>query len=91
MFDVLHVVLSGRVQGVGFRYAARAEAARLGLTGWIRNRSDGRVEARFEGETDRLAQILAWCREGPSWASVSDVQHEYTRAEARHESFEIRE
>jgi len=90
VFDVLHVVVSGRVQGVGFRYAARVEAVGLGLTGWIRNRADGSVEARFEGARNPLEQILAWCRQGPAWASVTGVAHEWSHAENMHETFEIR-
>ncbi len=90
MANALHVLVSGRVQGVGFRYALRAEAMRLGLTGWVRNRMDGSVEAFIEGRRDRLEQILAWCGEGPSWAQVTEVSHEWQDGEARHESFEIR-
>jgi len=88
--DTLHVVVSGRVQGVGFRYAARAEAVRLGLTGWVRNRPDGKVEACFEGPKDRLDQMLAWCGTGPAWSEIAEVCHEWHCGGAEHETFEIR-
>ena len=90
MGDGLHVIISGYVQGVGFRYATRAEALRLGLRGWVKNRADGAVEAWFEGPRPALEQALAWCQTGPRWASVTDVQHEWSMGEVRHESFEIR-
>jgi acylphosphatase len=62
------------VQGVGFRYATCEQAERYGLGGWVRNLGDGRVEAGFEGPAAEVAQIIAWCRRGPSGAWVSDVQ-----------------
>ena len=90
MTDSLHVVISGRVQGVGFRYSARAEALRLGLCGWVRNRADGCVEAFFEGPKERLEQMLSWCGTGPSWASVAGVESRWSSGEAHHDCFEIR-
>lgn len=68
------VLVTGVVQGVGFRYATAGEARRLGLTGWVRNTSDGRVEILAEGQTDRIGQLVAWCRIGPSGARVSEVE-----------------
>ena len=67
------VVVSGRVQGVFFRDSTRREAQRLGVGGWVRNRSDGRVEALFEGPADAVEQLVRWCREGPRHADVDDV------------------
>lgn len=69
-----NVVISGHVQGVFFRDSARREAHRLGVTGWVRNRPDGRVEAWFEGPADAVAQLVRWCGHGPRHASVEDVQ-----------------
>jgi acylphosphatase len=66
--------ITGRVQGVGFRYALQHEARRLGLAGWVRNRSDGSVEAVAQGEGDALAALIAWARQGPPAARVSEVQ-----------------
>ena len=57
--------ISGRVQGVGFRYACRNEALRLGLSGWVRNTREGAVEVQAEGRKDRLEALLAWIHRGP--------------------------
>ncbi len=73
MNDRLCVLVRGRVQGVGFRYAARAHAASLGLTGWVRNRSDGSVEALFEGPREALEAMRDWCEQGPPLARVDAV------------------
>jgi acylphosphatase len=67
------VVISGRVQGVGFRWSCRRMAEALGLTGWCRNLDDGRVEACFEGEPMAVERALAWCRGGPRSAIVTSV------------------
>ena len=65
--------ISGRVQGVGFRYAMQDEAARRGVNGWVRNRSDGSVEALLHGEADAVEGLTAWARQGPRGARVTDV------------------
>jgi acylphosphatase len=67
------VVVSGRVQGVFFRDTCQREAAAAGVTGWIRNRGDGAVEAVFEGEADAVERMVQWCRHGPSGARVDRV------------------
>lgn len=68
-----HVVIKGRVQGVGFRYWVEAEAVSRGLTGWVRNRRDGSVEAVFFGTDGAVDAMLAACKEGPASALVTDV------------------
>lgn len=75
-----HVVISGRVQGVYFRASAAEEARTLGLTGWVRNAGED-VEAVFEGSREAVERMLAWCREGPSRASVSSVEVEWEEPE----------
>ena len=70
----IRLLISGRVQGVCFRAYARDEARRLGLRGWVRNLSDGRVEALVQGDPAKLGTFEAWCREGPSHARVRGVQ-----------------
>jgi acylphosphatase len=67
------VKVTGRVQGVSFRWYAVQEAERLGVTGWVRNEPDGSVAAQVEGEDDAVDDMVAWCRRGPSYASVRDV------------------
>lgn len=69
-----HVLISGRVQGVCFRAYTVDEAMAAGITGWVRNTPDGRVEAVFEGERSAVEAIIAWCRKGPPAARVSDVE-----------------
>jgi acylphosphatase len=69
----VHLVVSGRVQGVAFRAYTVDEARRLGLAGWVRNLPDGRVEAEAEGEREALEALVRWCRRGPPAARVDDV------------------
>lgn len=66
--------IRGKVQGVFFRESTRREATRLGLTGWVRNRQDGSVEAVAEGESAVLEDFIRWCHQGPPTARVSDVE-----------------
>ncbi len=83
------VVVSGDVQGVFFRDSTRSEANRLGVTGWVRNRPDGRVEAFVEGPPDAVARLVRWCDEGPRHATVSDVRVSEAEPEG-HDRFSIR-
>jgi acylphosphatase len=69
-----HVWISGRVQGVGFRYTTIVEARAHGLAGWVRNLDDGRVEAVFEGAPAAVDAMVDWCREGPPGAWVREVR-----------------
>jgi acylphosphatase len=69
----VHVRITGRVQGVGYRLWAEYVAAELGLTGWVRNRRDGSVEALFAGPADAVTEMLARCRDGPRSAVVAAV------------------
>jgi acylphosphatase len=67
------LVVHGRVQGVGYRDAAVQAAFALSIEGWVRNRSDGTVEAHAQGEPDAVGRFVEWCRQGPSLARVSSV------------------
>jgi acylphosphatase len=67
------VLISGRVQGVFFRDTCRRMAEESGVTGWVRNLPDGRVEAVFEGPADEVRTLVEWARNGPRWAVVDDV------------------
>ena len=67
------VLISGRVQGVGFRWSCRRMAESQGVSGWCRNLPDGRVEAVFEGDRAAVEQALSWCKAGPSSAIVTAV------------------
>jgi acylphosphatase len=68
-----HLIIHGRVQGVGFRDSMRWEADRLGITGWVRNRRDGTVEAVVAGSATAVAEILEWAHRGPPTAQVARV------------------
>ena len=70
---VRHLLIEGRVQGVGFRWALRNEARALGLRGWVRNRHDGRVEAVIAGSPEAVEHLTLWARHGPSTARVDRV------------------
>lgn len=71
-----HLVIGGRVQGVGFRDWMVRRAQSLGLAGWVRNRPDGTVEALVYGETDGVEELLRACRRGPPGALVSRIEEE---------------
>jgi acylphosphatase len=68
-----HVLIFGRVQGVGFRDWLVAQARRRGVHGWVRNRGDGTVEALLHGDDDAVSDLLRLCRDGPPHAAVKDV------------------
>ncbi|MDH4190220.1 MAG: acylphosphatase [Betaproteobacteria bacterium] len=81
------LLVAGRVQGVNYRESMRAEAARLGIAGWVRNRRDGRVEAVMRGPADAVDALIAWARSGPPAARVSDVQTDDAQLPREHEGF----
>jgi len=68
-----HLLISGKVQGVGYRASTQITARALGLTGTVRNLSDGRVEIWAEGETEQLRNLKAWCGKGPVLSVVDQV------------------
>ena len=73
----LHVLIKGRVQGVGFRYSCYAQARRLGLGGWVRNTPEGDVEVWMEGPVkEQLESMLTWLRQGPPYARVDQVYYD---------------
>ena len=84
----MRLAIHGRVQGVGFRYAMAAEAGRLGLRGWVRNRRDGSVEAVVQGPAPAVEAMRSWAERGPPSAGVTQV--EATPAEGEFAGFEMR-
>ena len=85
-----HLQISGRVQGVGFRYSMQTEAARLGLTGWVRNRRDGSVEALLQGDDAAVAALTEWARRGPPGAHVAELRAASADADTSLAGFEQR-
>lgn len=82
-----HVFISGRVQGVFYRASTKNMAEQLGLKGWVKNTSDGRVEALFEGDETAVKDMISWCHKGPRSAEVSDVTVDYTKFLGEFEEF----
>lgn len=85
-----HVYVSGQVQGVFFRDSTRDKAEQLGLTGWVKNLPDGRVEALFEGPPEKVQEMIQWCEQGPSQATVEEVDAEFEAPQEDLKSFEVR-
>jgi acylphosphatase len=88
MIQVRRLLISGVVQGVGFRYAMTAQARLLGITGWVRNRRDGSVEAMIAGDAMQIEAMLAWSHCGPAGAVVDAVMVEPASGEFA--GFELR-
>ena len=82
--------ISGLVQGVGFRYAMRSEASRRGLSGWVRNRRDGGVEALVQGEPAAVESLVEWARRGPPGARVDALLSEPADGEPAAAGFDLR-
>ena len=74
MKTTVHVCISGRVQGVWFRASTKQKAEALGLTGWVKNSKDNSVEAVFEGDEEKVEEMITWCHQGPALAEVHEVK-----------------
>jgi acylphosphatase len=85
-----HVYVSGMVQGVFFRTETQDEAMRQGVTGWVRNRLDGRVEAVFEGEKEAVDKLIEFFRHGPPGARVTNVEIGWEEYKGEFQGFRIR-
>jgi acylphosphatase len=84
-----HVVVSGRVHGVWYRASTCDKAEQLGLGGWVKNRSDGTVEAVFEGPIERVKEMIGWCHHGPPLAEVANVEVTYQEYQGEFAGFSI--
>jgi acylphosphatase len=85
----MHFKVQGRVQGVYFRASAVQRAQELGLTGWVKNCADGSVEGVAEGPRPALEKLMAWCRQGPSGARVTDVETRWDDAQNTFSAFTV--
>ena len=85
-----HIFVSGQVQGVFFRDNTKKKAKELEVTGWVRNRSDGQVEAIFEGEEEKVRELVDWTRQGPAWAKVDKLDISWEDYKGEFDNFEIR-
>jgi acylphosphatase len=86
----VHLIVSGRVQGVFYRASTREQGEHLGLAGWVRNRRDGSVEMHVQGPAPYVDALVAWCRGGPPAASVDDVACEPAAYDASLTRFGVR-
>lgn len=84
------VLVSGLVQGVFFRHEAATRARARGVRGWVRNLTDGRVEAVFEGDEDGVRALVDWCRAGPRGARVEGVSVDWESPSGEPEGFRVR-
>ena len=84
------LLLSGRVQGVGFRYFTRQNAENLNINGWVRNRRDGKVEAVLQGSPENVEEMIARMKQGPSSARVDDVEIREAPADEEFTGFKVR-
>lgn len=85
-----HVLISGHVQGVAFRYFTQRMARKQSLGGWVRNLDDGRVEAEFQGPRKEVEEAVQWCRRGSPTARVTEVVVDWPEESERYRLFEIR-
>jgi len=86
----VHLMISGLVQGVLFRSNTREIARELRLTGWVKNLLDGRVEAVFEGEKEKVLKIIEWAKRGPELAQIENIEIKWEEYKGEFDDFEIR-
>jgi len=86
----IHVIITGHVQGVAFRFHTKDKALSLGISGWVRNRLNGSVEAFFQGEQTAVDRMTDWCHHGPPTASVAHIHSEITDVDPSLSGFIVR-
>lgn len=84
-----HVFVSGQVQGIFFRQSTKEKARENGVTGWVRNLPDGRVEAVFEGEEEAVKSLVNYCKRGPPGALIKDIDVEFEKFLGEFKNFGI--
>jgi acylphosphatase len=86
----MHAFIEGRVQGVGFRYFSQHKAEMLGITGWVRNCWDGRVELSAEGTQEEIDRFCRYLEQGPPSSIVKKINVDYSTASGRFQTFSVR-
>lgn len=86
----VHLIVSGRVQGVCFRLETQKAAARFGVSGWVRNKRDGTVETVVEGDETDVTSLISWCRTGPPMSGVQQVAVTWQEYQGEFDAFSIR-
>lgn len=86
----VHLLISGKVQGVWYRVFVKENAQELGLTGWVRNTDEGHVETVVQGKKDAIEQLIVHCRQGPTLAEVKDITVEWEQPKDSFRDFVIR-
>ncbi len=86
----VHIFVKGRVQGVFFRQSTKEKAQALGVFGWVKNLPDGRVEAVFEGEREKVEELVEWAKKGPIIANVEDIEIRQEQYQGEFNNFEIK-
>lgn len=85
-----HLFLSGKIQGVFFRDSMKKKAEKLGVSGWVKNLKDGRVEAVFEGKKDKVESMVKWSNKGPILAKVEDLEADWEEPKGNFKEFDIK-
>jgi acylphosphatase len=85
-----HLFISGKVQGVFFRLNTRNKAEELGIFGWVKNLSDGRVEILVEGKKEKIEEFIKWAKRGPLFAKVEELESEQQEFKGEFDSFKIK-
>lgn len=86
----LKIIVRGEIQDVGFRYSIKAKALELGITGYVKNISDGSVEIVAQGEETKLNELISWAKTGPRFSRVDKVEISWSKPEEQFLDFEIR-
>jgi acylphosphatase len=90
MYSRAHVIFKGKVQGVFFRANTERKAIEMGILGWVRNRSDGAVDAVFEGPKDSVKDLIDWCAKSQPYARVDDLEITWEEYQNEFDEFEVR-
>ncbi len=85
-----HIFIEGRVQGVGFRYFIQTNAGEMGINGWVKNLSDGRVEAVFEGPKEKVMNMVERCKRGPGASRVENINLKWDEIDKTLQSFNVK-